>query len=121
MPRFILPLAVSSTLVSSFVLYSVTHETRVLEAQVQAKERAIERAQGDIAVLKAEKAHLLRPERIEPMARALGFAPPSAQQVVRIEANAAGKPATGALRPSKPPCGERPELGGSCTQEEERR
>jgi len=99
-PRIILPLAVASTLVASFVLYSITHETRVLEARVQARERAIEKAQGDIAVLKAEKAHLARPERMEPIARSLGFAPPSAHQIVRTEANAASRSATGALPPA---------------------
>ena len=103
MPRFILPLAVASTLVAAFVLYSITHETRVLEARVQARERAIEKAHGDISVLKAERAHLLRPERIEPIARALGFAPPSAQQIVRTEANTSGMPTTGAVPAPVPP------------------
>ena len=97
MPRIILPLAVASTLVAAFVLYSIKHDTRVLESKVQTKERAIEKAQGDLAVLRAEKAHLLRPEHIESIARALGFAPPSAQQIVRTEASAGSKSTTGAL------------------------
>ena len=42
---------------------------------MQAQERALEKAENDVAVLKAERAHLARPERFEPLARELGLAP----------------------------------------------
>ncbi len=88
MPRFIIPLAVVLALGSAFLLYGIKHDTRAIEAQVQARERAIDKAVADIAVLKAERAHLTRPERIEPMARALGLGPATGQQLVRTQPGA---------------------------------
>jgi cell division protein FtsL len=69
------------TLASAFLLYGINYDTRLLDDRVQAQEREIERARSDIAVLKAERAHLARPERIEPMARALGLRPASERQL----------------------------------------
>ncbi|MCB1484366.1 MAG: cell division protein FtsL [Hyphomicrobium sp.] len=66
---------------SAFLLYSLSYDTRRLEARVQEKEQIARRARSDIAVLKAEKGHLSRPERIDPYARALGLVPPRADQV----------------------------------------
>jgi cell division protein FtsL len=60
---------------SAFVLYAVSYETRRLEQQVSAQARTIEKTRLDIAVLKAERAYLARPERIEEMARKIGLAP----------------------------------------------
>jgi cell division protein FtsL len=74
--------ALALTLASAFLLYSSNYDTRLLEAGVQAQERAIEKARGDIAVLKAERAHLGRPERIEPLARAQGLGPANETQLV---------------------------------------
>ena len=68
-------------LASAFLLYSLSYETRRLEARVQDKEHAANRARSDIAVLKAEKSHLSRPERIDPYARAQGLAPPRPDQI----------------------------------------
>ncbi len=42
---------------------------------MQAQERALEQAENDVTVLTAERAHLARPERLEPLARLLGLAP----------------------------------------------
>ena len=67
-------------LASAFLLYGLNYETRRLESRVQAQERAIDRTRSDIAVLKAERAHLARPERIEPLARAQGLGPPKGSQ-----------------------------------------
>ncbi len=97
MLRLVLPLSVLAALVSAFFLYATKHDTRAIEARVKAREREIEKAVSDIAVLKAERAHLARPERIEPLARAYGLMPPSAQQIVRTEASAPRKGNTGAL------------------------
>ena len=79
--RLIILGALILTIASAFVLYSSNCDTRQLEARVTEQERAIEKARGDIAVLKAERAHLGRPERIEPLARGLGLGPASEQQL----------------------------------------
>jgi cell division protein FtsL len=79
--RIVILGALMLTLASAFVLYSSNYDTRQLEARVEQQERVIEKARGDIAVLKAERAHLGRPERIEPLARALGLGPASEQQL----------------------------------------
>lgn len=65
---------------SAFLLYGLTYDTRLIDQRVQMAERAAERARSDIALLRAERAHLARPERIEPMARALGLRPSEANQ-----------------------------------------
>ena len=67
---------------SAFLLYSLNYESRLLVAKVQAQEQFAESLRGDIAVLKAERAHLARPERIEPLARAQGLKPLDERQVV---------------------------------------
>jgi cell division protein FtsL len=65
---------------SALLLYGLNYETRRLEAEVQLKERTAERARNDIAVLKAERGHLARPERIDQLARQLGLSPPKPDQ-----------------------------------------
>ena len=55
-----------ATLASAVALYAVKNDTRRLETRVAAQERALERARSDVAVLTAERAHLSRPERLEP-------------------------------------------------------
>ena len=66
-------------------LYAVKHDTRGIEIEVQARERAIEKAEADIAALKAERAYLGRPERIEHLARGQGLEPIREQQYARVE------------------------------------
>lgn len=85
MPRIAPLVAIAVMLASAFGLYGVKYETRRLEIEVQAQERAAERARSDIAVLKAERAHLARPDRIEPFARAQGLKPAEPGQYLRIE------------------------------------
>ncbi|WP_295558777.1 cell division protein FtsL [uncultured Hyphomicrobium sp.] len=78
------PLTVSAAFLaisSAFLLYGLSYDTRQLEARVAAQERLAERARSDISVLKAERAHLARPARIEPLARAQGLVPLTDQQV----------------------------------------
>ncbi|MGQ0671448.1 MAG: cell division protein FtsL [Hyphomicrobium sp.] len=74
--------AVFMAIASAFLVYGLNYDTRLIEARVLAAERAAEAARGDIAVLKAERAHLSRPERIEPLARAQGLRPPVERQFV---------------------------------------
>jgi cell division protein FtsL len=75
-------------LASAFALYALKYDTRRMEVRVQVLERALDKAHEDLAQIKAQKAHLARPERIEPLARALGLVPIGARNYVRIEAPA---------------------------------
>jgi cell division protein FtsL len=70
---------------SAFLLYGLNYDTRRLEARVEAQERTAEKTRSDIAVLKADRAHLARPERIEPLARSLGLQPATEKQFAREE------------------------------------
>lgn len=81
--------AIGLALACAFVLYSVSYDTRQLDLRVQSQERRIERLRSDIALLKAELAYLSRPERIEPLARAMGFAPAHGEQYVDLNARVA--------------------------------
>lgn len=77
-------------IVSAFVLYATTVSTRQLELEVQAAEQKLERLKSDIAVLKADRAYLARPTRIEPAALQQGLRP----NADRIYLNAEGASAT---------------------------
>jgi len=85
--RIVIVASLIVTVISAFVLYSSNYDTRQFELKVQAQERAIEKARGDIAVLKAERAHLARPERIEPFARAAGLGPATEKQLATSPQN----------------------------------
>ena len=61
--------SVFMALASAFMLYGLNYDTRLTAAHVQSLERQAEKARSDISVLKAERALLSRPERIEPLAR----------------------------------------------------
>ncbi len=79
------PLTVSAAFLaisSAFLLYGLSYDTKQLEARVAAQERKADIARSDIAVLKAERAHLGRPDRIEPLARAQGLVPLTDKQIV---------------------------------------
>jgi hypothetical protein len=52
--------AVLLALSSAFLLYGLNYDTRLIEANLHAREREAERARADIAVLRAERAHLAR-------------------------------------------------------------
>lgn len=89
------PLTISAAFLaisSAFLLYGLSYDTRVIEARVTAQEREADKARSDIAVLKAERAHLSRPDRIEPLARAQGLAPMTDRQMT-----GAGDVRTGAI------------------------
>jgi cell division protein FtsL len=72
-------------LASAFALYALKYDTRRMEVRVEGMERTVDRHEAEIARLKGEHAHLARPERIEPMARALGLAPIGSRQYLRID------------------------------------
>ncbi len=77
--------ACALTLASAYFLYAESSATRRLEAQVQAAEQRREKLEADIAVLRAERAHLARPGRIEPVAKALGLRLPAAGEYVELD------------------------------------
>jgi hypothetical protein len=89
-----------ATLASAIALYAVKNDTRRLETRVLAQERALERAKSDVTVLRAERAHLARPERLEAWARALGLVPIAAGQYLGLEP--VGSDPAPALRPNSP-------------------
>lgn len=81
--RFITTTSIFLALSSAFLLYGLNYDTRQLEARVAQEELAVAKARSDIAVLKAERAYLTRPERIEPLARAQGLAAATDKQFAR--------------------------------------
>lgn len=86
MLRMLSVLAVFLTVAAAFALYKLKYDTRGLEIAVQAKERRLEKLEADIAVLKAERAYLARPERIEKLARKQGLDTIREDQYVEIDA-----------------------------------
>ena len=74
-----------ATIAAAFGLAWIKHDGRRLELRLQAQARQIEKAESDIAVLRAELGYLTRPERLEPLARRqLELRPATADQFVRI-------------------------------------
>lgn len=78
--RTLVVVSIAVMLVSAIALYAINTDTRQLEAEVARQEDALERARQDIAVMKAETAHLARPERIAPHALAIGLRPADPRQ-----------------------------------------
>lgn len=86
------PLSVSAAFLaisSAFLLYGLSYDTRQLEARVAAQERKADKTRADIAVLKAERAHLARPDRIAPLARSQGLKPITDQHFADLESDGA--------------------------------
>jgi len=81
-----------ATLGAAFALYAIKYDTRRLELQVRTQERALERAEADVTVLRAERAYLARPERLEPLARLIGLAPIASAQYQRLDGHGIGGP-----------------------------
>jgi cell division protein FtsL len=77
--------AVALTLISAWALYTESANTRQIEQQLMSSERLRERIENDIAVLKAERAYLAQPARIEQAARGIGMRPALERQYVQIE------------------------------------
>ena len=84
MHRTINLLLLIAALASAVALYLLKYDTRRMEAHVRRLERTVDALEADIARLKGEHARLARPERIEPMARALGLAPIGPRQYLRV-------------------------------------
>jgi cell division protein FtsL len=82
--RALILAAVLLTIASAYGLYATNAHTRRLQAQVGAQSSRLEAVKADIAALKAERAHLTRPERIAGAARALGLRPATPDQYVVV-------------------------------------
>jgi hypothetical protein len=80
MARTLALLAGAVTVAAATGLYVLKFETARIETRLHATERAIEKAESDIAVLKAERAYLGRPDRIDTLARRLGLGPATERQ-----------------------------------------
>lgn len=68
-------LSVLMMLASAFGLHIINYQTRQLEQQVRGREQAREKLVEEIAILRADRAFLARPGRIEAAARELGMRP----------------------------------------------
>lgn len=78
--RLVMASSIFLALSCAVLLYALNNETRSLEARVQVQEQRSGALRSDISVLKAERAHLARPERIELTARGIGLEPPRPAQ-----------------------------------------
>ena len=75
-----------AAIVAAFSVTWLKHDTRLIESQLQAQQHQIEKAESDIAVLRAEMGFLSRPERLEPLARKhLGLQPAAGHQIIGID------------------------------------
>ena len=82
MLRMFMFLSVGVALFSAFALYAISHQTKLLADANQSTEREIRKLGRDIAVLRAERSYLMRPDRIEPLARKLGMRPARGDQFI---------------------------------------
>ncbi|MBS0240648.1 MAG: cell division protein FtsL [Proteobacteria bacterium] len=91
MGRLLAIIAGFVTIAAAAALYRLKHETRRVETDMHSIERAIEKAESDIAALKAERAWLGRPERIDELARRQGLGPIRPEQYGRLPATPASE------------------------------
>lgn len=82
MLRLFMFLAAGGALFSAFALYTVSYQTRQVAEANGKLQNDIQTINRDIAILRAERSYLMRPERIEPLARKLGMRPLRGEQVV---------------------------------------
>lgn len=73
--RMFMFMAAGMALLSAFALYAISYQTRHLAQANQTAESRIKELARNIAILRAERSYLLRPERLEPLARKLGMRP----------------------------------------------
>ncbi len=84
--RSLLFLALAASLIAAVSLYAIGHRTRQLADRTTEMAREVRDLEREIAVLRAERAYLLRPARIEPLARELGLRPVTGDQFTTTEA-----------------------------------
>lgn len=101
--RLVIIAAVAVAFGSSVFLYALSYDTRRMEAGVRGREQAAETARVAIAILRAERARLARPSRIEPLARALGLGPAAAAQFTMPPGHAGASPGAAPVAPGDLP------------------
>ena len=78
-------IAICALALSAFALYAVSYDTNRLNAEVSALASKVAAANADIAVLRAERANLTRPARIDRLVKAnLNLHPLQPAQLGRI-------------------------------------
>ena len=80
--RMFMFMAAGMALLSAFALYAISYQTRQLAQANQSAESRIKELARDIANLRAERSYLLRPKRLEPLARKLGMRPVRGDQFI---------------------------------------
>ncbi|MFY0611053.1 MAG: cell division protein FtsL [Hyphomicrobiaceae bacterium] len=80
--RMFMFLAVGAALLSAFALYAISYQTRQISDANQMVDKRIKELNRDIAILRAERSFLTRPERLEPLARKLGLRPVRGDQFI---------------------------------------
>ena len=87
MVRFLNILAIASLIGSAIYAYSIKYETTLHAEKIVKLNHEIQRERDKVDNLRAEWAHLTRPERIEALAnRFLDLQPSALSQVVRADA-----------------------------------
>ncbi len=87
MVRFLNILAIAGLIGSAIYAYSIKYDTILHAEKIVKLKHEIEREQDEIDMLRAEWAHLTRPERIEELARKfLDLQPSTLSQIVRADA-----------------------------------
>lgn len=84
MARLLDLVAVFLAISSACILYGLKYDARRIESRVHAQQRAVDKAESEIAALRAERAYLGRLERIELLARTHGLAPIRERQYQRV-------------------------------------
>ena len=85
MRKAILLILMGCSLAAAFWLYQLKFETRRMQSRVQQLDQLIEKAENDIAVLRAEWSFLTRPERVERLAgKHLDLQPAKTRQYRRL-------------------------------------
>jgi cell division protein FtsL len=87
MVRFLNILAIASLIGSAIYAYSIKYDTILHAEKIVKLKHDIQREQDQIDMLRAEWAHLTRPERIEALAaKFLDLQPSALSQIVRADA-----------------------------------
>jgi cell division protein FtsL len=87
MVRILNVLAIGCLIASAIYAYSIKYETVFHAEKIAKLKHEIRREQDGINMLRAEWAHLIRPERLQALAeKFLGLQPMSLSQIVKAEA-----------------------------------
>lgn len=85
MLRLFTILSVGAAVLSAFALYAVSYQTQQIADTNHKMERQAIQLDREIAILRAERSYLMRPERIENLARQLGMRPVRGDQFITRE------------------------------------